>query len=205
MSGTVTYRLLDDRIRRFGQVADESRLQPADLVLLGLADAKASRLIEAAQRRGGFDSQHAQWTHVAMYIGDDRVIEATPADGVRVNALSDVMFRRPSLVRRVVHAELPLEARFRTIIHAMHEIGRPYSLGIVPGLGWRAWRRRVWRPGSGPDILGMTICSSLMRRAYLSGAELDIAPHATGVTWPADLSMSPRLADVPIGWVRVAR
>jgi len=200
----VTYRLLDNRVRSFGFTADEALLQPADLVLVAGNGTKGSTAIETAQRRGGFDTSHARWTHVAMYIGDDRVVEATPVAGVRVNALSNVLFQRPTLVRRVDDAALSQEARFRVIVHAMQELGQPYSLGVIPKLAWWAWKGRWWQRQSSSDEQDLTICSSLVRRTYLSAANINVAPDATDLTWPADLSLSKRLVDVPVGWVRIA-
>lgn len=201
---TVHYRLLNKRIRSFGYTPDEAAMEPADLVLVADSGAKGSAAISEAQRRGGFGAQHARWTHVAMYIGDDRVVEASPTDGVRVNALSSVLFRRVALVRRVEKPTLSLEARYRVIIHAMHELGQPYSLGVVPELAWWALRGRWWRRPSRSDDQALTICSSFVRRTYLSATNINIAPQAINLTWPADLSISERLVDVPVGWVRVS-
>lgn len=80
-SRAIEYRVLDRRIRSFGYLPDEAELLPADIVLIASDGGKAPRWIEATQRRGGFAEDHARWTHAALYIGNDRVVEATPIGG----------------------------------------------------------------------------------------------------------------------------
>lgn len=183
---------------------DEEALLPADLVLVANGGGKGSATIEKAQRQGGFEAEHARWTHVALYIGGDRVVEATPWHGVRVGTLSSAMFGRPALVRRIINPEPSIETRYQIIIHAMQEIGGSYSIASVPALGWAALRRTLWRRLPARDDQSLRLCSSLVRRAYLSAAEIDIAPGITGIAWPADFSRSKRLTDVAVGWVKLA-
>jgi cell wall-associated NlpC family hydrolase len=60
--------------RTWGRILDLSQLQPGDLLLTRPADPSTdavSRGIIAAQERGGFHARHAQWTHAAVYLGDD--------------------------------------------------------------------------------------------------------------------------------------
>lgn len=204
-SCSVSYRLLDPVIQNFGYVINEDALLPADLVLVANGGGKGSIAIETAQRQGGFEAEHARWTHVALYIGGDRVVEATPWHGVRVGTLSTAMFGRPALIRRIINPELSVETRYQIIIHAMQEIGGSYSVAKVPPLAWAAFRRTLWRRSLGGDDQSLRLCSSLVRRAHLSAAEIDIAPGITGIVWPADLSRSKRLADVDVGWVKLAR
>lgn len=183
---------------------DEAALLPADIVLIASDGAKVSRWIEATQRLGGFAEHHAIWTHAALYIGNDRVVEATPKGGVRVAPLSEVTLGGVALVRRLPSADPTIDWRYRIIVHAMQGLGQNYSLDAVPWLAWTAWRRRLWRPSPNVDPSTVTICSNVIRDAYLSAADANLVPNGAGVAWPADLSQSPRLVDVSAGWVKVA-
>jgi hypothetical protein len=71
----------------------------------------------------------------------------------------------------------------------------------IPPLAWRTFRKRLWRT---TPTHGVTICSTVVRAAYVTGPNINLLPGETGVIWPADLSLTPVLNDVPVGWVNVA-
>ena len=190
-------------IRQFGYVPDTQKLLPGD-VLLVTGTGLVPHLIRKAQVHGGFHPDHARWTHAAVYIGSDRLVEATPFGGMRVGQLARTTFRRELLVRRRLdNSSLRMEQRYDIAIHALTFLRRGYSFGAVPRLAWQAWRRQLWKPDQRPDIRRVTICSNVVRNAYATAIYTDLLPGVIGVIWPADLSQTTELNDVQIGWVRV--
>lgn len=153
--------------------------------------------------QGGFDREHARWSHAALYIGGGRIVEATPFGGVRVGRLVDMTFDRHLLVRRRLDEALTMESRYAIVVDALTGLRRGYSLGAVPRLAWRSWRRQLWAPDRRPDVGGVVICSTVVRNAYTTSIAVDLVPGTISVTWPADLSHTAELEDVEIGWVQI--
>jgi hypothetical protein len=134
-------------------------------------------------------------------------VEATPLGGVRVGLLVSMTFGRELLVRRrQAVPPLAMEDRCGIAIHALTGLHRGYSLSAVPSLAWQAWRRKLWEDEKRPEVRRVTICSTVVRNAYTTAISTDLLPGVTGVTgvtWPADLSKTTELSDVPIGWAKV--
>lgn len=194
-------RLVPEIIRTFGYIPDDEMLLPGDVVLVTPGSAVA-RLIQSAQRKGGFSPAHAMWTHAALYIGRGQIVEATPFGGVRVTRLLDMTFGRKILIRRHT-ATSNLLTRYQIAIEALTELHRGYSFSAVPRLAWLALRHEIWRNDHRPNIDAVTICSTLVRNAYARAARLDPLPLVTGMVWPADLSQTSELCDTPIGWIKL--
>lgn len=156
------------------------------------------------QEYGGFHPDHARWTHASLYIGRGRLVEATPLGGVRVGLLVGMTFGRELLVRRrLSNPPLLMEQRYDIAVHALTGLRRGYSLDAVPRLAWHAWRRRLWEQDQRPDVGGVIICSTVVRNAYTTAIFTDLLPGMISVTWPADLSQTAELDDVPIGWAKI--
>src|SRR5271156_3828546 len=67
-------RELPAEARGWGRILDMSALEAGDLMLTRPSDPKPDRISQAiidAQRSAGFHLRHAQWTHAAVYLGDD--------------------------------------------------------------------------------------------------------------------------------------
>jgi hypothetical protein len=184
-------------------VPDAQALLPGD-VLLVTGPGPVPWLIRSVQEYGGFHPDHARWTHIALYIGRGRLVEATPFGGVRVALFVDMTFGRELLVRRrQANPQLAPEHRYDIAIHALTDLRRGYSLDTIPRLAWQAWRRKLWANDQRPDVRHATICSTVIRNAYTTAIYTDLLPGMIGVTWPADLSQTPELDDVPIGWAKI--
>jgi hypothetical protein len=184
-------------------VPDAQVLLPGD-VLLVTGTGLVPQWIRLAQEHGGFHTDHAHWTHTALYIGRGRLVEATPLGGVRIGLLVGMTFGRELLVRRrLPDPPLSMEQRYDIAIHALTSLRRGYSLGSLPRLAWRAWRRSLWQADQRPDVGGVVICSTVIRNAYTSAIFTDLLSGVIGVAWPADISQTEELSDVPIGWVKV--
>ncbi len=177
-------------------------LLPGD-VLLVAGTSLVSRWICQVQTQGGFHSAHAPWTHAALYIGGGRVVEASPLGGVRVGSVAVATFRRCCLVRRRLDPPMKIEQRYEIAVNALTDLRRGYGLGAVPRLAFQAWRRRLWEHDWRPNVDGVIICSTIVRNAYSRALYIDLIPGMVGVAWPADLSQTTELADVPVGWVKV--
>lgn len=185
-------------IRQFGIVPDARLLQPADLLLMTRA-ATVPNLIRRAQANAGFAPTDAEWTHAALYTGDNMVVDANPIGGVSLRPMVDASFRHRMLVRR--HPQLSTEDRYRVVVKALAHLRRGYSLLAVPRLAWLAWSGPGARaPG---HVGGVTICSTLVADAFAEAVQVDFRPRSIGATWPADLSFTAKLDDVQVGWVRV--
>src|SRR5690242_4276718 len=85
--------------RQHGGVPDVSALMSGDLILMQPANPDwVSRSIRHAQR--GFSSEDAQWTHAAVLVIDDLIVEAGPGRGVRTRSLYERVPTDKFLVRR---------------------------------------------------------------------------------------------------------
>lgn len=200
----ISFRVLNQNIRAFGYVPDDTALLPGD-VLLVTGHGLAGRWIAQAQRRGGFADDHCQWTHAALYVGSGRVIEATPSGGVRIGLMVETCFNRRLLVRRRTADDIRLEHRYQIVIEALTALRRGYSLGVVPSMAWQAFRQTLWQPTSQRRNTLVRICSTVVGNAYSTAINLNLLPgQPGGVVWPADLSHSKELTDIQIGWLKVS-
>ena len=209
----VRFRHLPAAIRAAGFTPDSASLLPGD-VILSRTDTHASRLIRQAQADARFDPEHAAWTHVALFLGGDMlldgtrdpskalVIEAQPGHGVRITGLADHAHGRDLLVRRDMSLGDDLAKRYAIAVAAIAQFGRPYAVGHAFLLGLRSWfGRRIPADARYPQRV---ICSNLVRNAYASAGGRDLLGSEAGDAWPADLSFSTALADVTIGWLKIA-
>src|SRR6266446_4080939 len=68
-------RELPKEARVWGRIIDLSELEPGDLLLfrpVGDSDSISRAIVEAQSNI--FQKRHAQWTHAAVYLGDDEHI-----------------------------------------------------------------------------------------------------------------------------------
>jgi hypothetical protein len=188
--------------RNFGYVPDVAALRPGDLLLFrNVRPNCISRLIGDAQRRAGFSLSHSRWTHVAVFLYDDLMVEAVPGHGVAPRSLYDYVPQRVIRVRR--RADLGDVERYEVALRALRKLGARYShFGVVAS----AWYfvRGLWNR---PDFGGfrhIVICSEIFHDAYAEATRslLRDCPVDAPVT-PAHLSATPDLEDVEVGWVKV--
>ena len=70
-------RELPVQARTWGRILDTSHMEAGDLFLTRLIAPETDRVSRAiidSQERGGFHRRHAQWTHAAVYLGDDEYV-----------------------------------------------------------------------------------------------------------------------------------
>lgn len=198
--------------RQWGRILKTSGLLPGDLVLVrSMKPDRTSRAIHQAQTDGGFPERHAQWTHAAVYLGDDEhVCEANVKEenvrwGVDMRSIFHYCDGVHALkVRRpIVRNE---RQRIRIVIGALLHVGKRYSLlevlsfakAAASGKGfWQNGRKRRIRPRA-------LVCSTLYQDAYnysFTGTTVRMGSLCT----PAHLSSSRDLEDVDdIGWLNLA-
>lgn len=188
------------RARGFGFVPNFRDCLPGDLILFRKVDPDIfGRNITRAQNE--FPEQDAQWTHAAVYLYDDLVVEAVPFKGVRTRSLYTDIPQRILRVRR--RADLDEPTRYKIALRALSMLGARYSLWAALRLGWRS-RLGLWDRFGIANFGRVIICSKVFHDAYvettrslLHGCSID------NTVTPAHLSATPDLEDVALGWIAV--
>jgi hypothetical protein len=144
--GEVSRPILPERVRRFGFIPDLDALSPGDLILFrDRSSTLVGRAIASVQRADGFSDEHSAWTHVAIFLYDDFIVEAVPWPGIRTRSIYSDFPGRIMRVRRA--PDLEERERYRIALRALRNLGARYSLLSALGLGWRRSRVGIFRPG----------------------------------------------------------
>lgn len=209
-------RELPDEARKWGRIIDLSNLEAGDLILTRLVNAKSDRItrkIMEAQEKGGFHRRHAQWTHAAVYLGDDEhICEAT----FKFPGLNDLVAMRSAhtycdgtyAIRARRPKNMSPKQRLRIAIGALTNLGSQYSyrqilefaLAAYSGKGfWRSADRRT------PIKARALVCSTLYQDAYnfaFQGSTLRMGSLCT----PAHLSASDDFepTEPVLNWLSIA-
>lgn len=193
---------LPEAVRNFGYVPDFSALLPGDLLLFcPLAPDWVSRQIQKAQRRGGYHTDDARWTHAAVYLGDgaDGLCEATTR---RVRTAEIFKYIPDHLVRVRRAPNLSVDERYRIALRALFRLRTNYGFGFVVSLFFRSFAG-FWKGSKKPYSrlgLGSVVCSQLYADSYAIVTQQMIAPRAAFDITPAALSDTSTLLDVQVSW-----
>lgn len=200
--GQIAVNILPDDVRKFGYVPNFRACLPGDLIFYrDVLPRYTSRLISRVQRAAGFADEHSCWTHVAVFLGDDFVVEAVPRAGVQARSAYEGVATRIMRVRRL-YPNLAIEDSYRLAIAALRMIGLRYSWWKAFQIGSRLVGG-LWRPG-GPLLGRVVICSKVFYDASAETAQIALAGcPMDGMTTPAHLSATPSLVDVQIDWLRI--
>jgi hypothetical protein len=120
------------KVRAFGYVPDLRGCNPGDLILsFSITQNLTDRQIASTQQRMGLGSEDARWTHAAVFLYEDWIVEAIPFWGVVTRSLySDV----PDSILRIRRSpSLSIEQRCMLAVCAHRRLSRPIqSLGSDP-------------------------------------------------------------------------
>ncbi len=186
-------------------------LQPGDLILTAPESRfdLVARGISYIQGVGGYTPEHARWSHAAVYAGEMFLTCEATRDGVRLGNLLHAFSGCLVRVRRGVLGEayIEREAGWRTVLHSVAQLTRPYDYGHAMSLGHLAMRTGFTEYGlKGAQSSGRSdevICSELFQDAYWRATGVLLQNRLSRETTPAFLSSTPLLRDVPCRWRRL--
>jgi len=194
--------VLPPHVREFGYVPDFSLCMPGDLVLFSsTTPGFVDKQIELTQRLIGLADEHARWTHAAVFLYEDFIIEAVPKPGVVTRSLYQDIPTSRLRIRRCPN--LQNEERYRIALCAQRMLGSRYDAAVAISAGLRArfnaWNR-YWFRVARPTI----VCSKVFYDAHVEITRrlLSDCPLDDLVT-PAHLSATTDLQDVEIPWLKV--
>lgn len=186
---------LPGHVRRFGYVPDLTDCMPGDLVLF------RSVRPNMIARTIGISPEHSRWTHAAIFLSDDFVVEASPVSGVAQRTLyADVPDKILRIRRQPALSEIE---RYRVALRALRMLGARYGYSAAISTGWHLLNG-LWSSPSISSLGPAVICSKVFSDAYsdvtrklLTGCPIDLP-----VT-PAHLSATPDLQDIQVGWLKL--
>lgn len=200
--GDARIPILPPATREFGFVPDLTQLMPGDLILSrstspGFIDSR----IAAAQTSGGFSPNDARWTHAAVFVYDDQIVEALPFKGIVQQSVYSYIPAEIMRVRR--KPNLPDGDRLKIAFYAMKNLGRRYGHSDALAVGIDL-AKGLWSKGTLTTNRFIVICSQLYFDAILEVTHRRLANCPTeSPTTPAHLSATPDLLDIGVDWHRV--
>jgi hypothetical protein len=207
--GTVSITPIPPKARSFGFVPDLRRCEAGDLILShSISPGFAERQIVRAQTQAGLSADDSRWTHAAVFLYQDFVLEAVPCKGVITRSLySDIpdnvlrVRRRPNLDDE--EEEYRIKG-YKIALCAQRMLGTRYDISAALSLGWRSTFKRMWNRDWRPSFKAAVICSQVVYDAHaeITRHFLNNCPMRDDVM-PAHLSATGDLG-ISIPWVRLS-
>ena len=163
---TVSITPIPPKARRFGFVPDLRSCEAGDLILShSISPAFIERQIVRTQAEAGLSEEDSRWTHAAVFLYQDFVLEAVPWKGVITRSLySDIpdsvlrVRRRPSLEEK---------EKYKIALCAQRMLGTRYDIKAALSLGWRSiLGRQMWNRDWRPLFRSAVICSQVVYDAH---------------------------------------
>jgi hypothetical protein len=207
-------RELPKEARDWGEIIDLTQLEAGDLLLFRPTDPGSDSIsagIKKAQLAGGLPERHAQWTHAAVYLGDDEhICEAN----FKVPGHPNGVIIRSAFAYCDGHHAIPArrpknmspKQRLRIAIGALTSLGKGYNFWQIAEFAEAAVKekgfKRLWRGLRSPPQ--GYVCSTLYQDAYnfaFQGTSIRLGSLCT----PAHLSASEdfEAADPAIQWLAI--
>lgn len=185
-------------VRDYGRALDPRILEPGDLLLIAQKTQRwpASRIVAEQERL--FAAHHSRWHHAAVSGGKFEICEATRA-GVKAREYWEYMTDEYEIkIRRLKNVSK--EERNLVAYYAATHVGTPYGFGNLWGLRKSLAQGDPWDKGG--ILFPGVVCSQLYYEACMRiGILLNDIPSTK--VCPAHLSLSPKMFDVDLHWVRV--
>jgi hypothetical protein len=182
--------------------------RPADIILFSPRNGggQKTKAVKTVQKHLGFDEQHAQWTHAALYVGDGKLLHVTWQLFGTQNHVARIpisSFVPDAWIRRRSASSLNSGQRDEIVERAFTMIGQDYSL--LRGLTFFTGKAGRQSQGSTQSALKSAtrrlVCSDVVALAYeyvLNRQVFGVIDHAR-VT-PATLSASTFLREAEVVW-----
>jgi hypothetical protein len=202
IDGQASVSILPPDLRGLGYAPAVDQLMPGDLLLFKpVGSSLVSRNIARAQMQAGFAASHAEWTHAAIVLYDDVMVEAVPWSGVVQKSLYGRISDHVTLVRR--NPTLDDRTRYRIALRALGMLNRRYDHGGALLLGWDLLKG-LWSEVDLTANRQIVICSQVYADAHgeMADKRLKDCPYRAATT-PAHLAATPDLDDIAINWRRI--
>jgi hypothetical protein len=202
---------LPPKARKHGFVPDLRRCEAGDLILSHSVSPSPTffeRQIVRAQTQAGLSKEDSRWTHAAVFLYQDFVLEAVPWKGVITRSLySDI----PDSVLRVRRRRPKLEDKegfkiegYKIALCAQRMLGTRYGISAALSLGWRSIFTRMWNRDWRPFFKAAVICSQVVYDAHAEITLGLLQGCPLRDVMPAHLSATSSLEDICVPWVKLA-
>lgn len=191
-------------LREFGYCIDFASLNAGDLILFSsITPGLIPRSIRRVQLRGGYDEEDARWEHAAVYIGSEKICEAT-RHGVNVKPIYGYIGSHLIRVRR--NLLLTTDEGWRLAIESLQLRNYRYGFFSILELYFKS-RHGFWQ-GEGKPVSfpkSSVYCSELYADAHVKICNTALGNKKSGEITPASLSLDLALRDVPLSWIKIAQ